>query len=622
MISKSTVFVAVARPSRARGPPSRRGRRRPPCSRSGRTGTCAPSLLTTTWPISPAAPRPSHSSPSSTMPPPTPVPQNTPSIERNGLRRAELELGLGGDVDVVGERDRRAERRLELLRQRVRALPVGQVARARDGARVVVDDAGRADADRGELARRDPALGQRLAQRADHRERDVGRAAGRRASGWRDEPSTSCALVHHHRLDLGSAEVDAAVPCHCLSSTRWRADPRRPRCPRNHTGGSGRTAPRSTSARRACGGRRRGGRRALVGVGRARRRPSARARTSPGARPATRPRRPRRAARGGRAGRARAARSRGRTATQPRAGGCVARVRIATGAAVPTARRPGGGAARRRAGCAPPHAPCAAQRREPHGVGLAAERAPARRRSREPARKRVERGLVLPHREQRPAAQVGAQRHRPPAAGAEQPPEAQAGRARAAAGGRGPCATMPRARSRAGSASGGRRRRAPVGYVVAAVLGYLLGSIPVALLVARRHGVDLRRDRRRQPGRLERARAARRRGARAPAFLGDGAKGAARRAGRPRARRLVGRVRRRRGRDGRPRVPAVRRLPRRQGGDDVRRRRRSRSPRSPRAICLGAVRRRDRRRARSSGARASACSRSRSSSSPPTRSST
>ena len=31
-----------------------------------------------------------------------------------------------------------------------------------------------------------------------------------------------------------------------------------------------------------------------------------------------------------------------------------------------------------------------------------------------------------------------------------------------------------------------------MGYVVAAVLGYLLGSIPVALWVARRHGVDLR----------------------------------------------------------------------------------------------------------------------------------
>ena len=37
------------------------------------------------WPISPAAPRPSHSAPSKTIPPPTPVPQNTPSRERKGL---------------------------------------------------------------------------------------------------------------------------------------------------------------------------------------------------------------------------------------------------------------------------------------------------------------------------------------------------------------------------------------------------------------------------------------------------------------------------------------------------------------------------------------------------------
>src|SRR4029078_7788362 len=55
-----------------------------------------------------------------------------------------------------------------------------------------------------------------------------------------------------------------------------------------------------------------------------------------------------------------------------------------------------------------------------------------------------------------------------------------------------PCARMPPARSRAGSASDGRRPGAPVGYVVAAVLGYLLGSIPVALWGARHHGVDLR----------------------------------------------------------------------------------------------------------------------------------
>jgi len=65
-----------------------------------------------------------------------------------------------------------------------------------------------------------------------------------------------------------------------------------------------------------------------------------------------------------------------------------------------------------------------------------------------------------------------------------------------------------------------------VGYVVAAVLGYLLGSIPVALWVARRHGVDLRQTGDGNPGAwnaLEQLG-----GRRAlPAFLGDAAKGLA-----------------------------------------------------------------------------------------------
>lgn len=65
-----------------------------------------------------------------------------------------------------------------------------------------------------------------------------------------------------------------------------------------------------------------------------------------------------------------------------------------------------------------------------------------------------------------------------------------------------------------------------MGYVVAAVLGYLLGSIPVALLVARRHGVDLRRTGDGNPGAwnaLEQLG-----GRRAlPVFLGDAAKGLA-----------------------------------------------------------------------------------------------
>jgi acyl phosphate:glycerol-3-phosphate acyltransferase len=62
-----------------------------------------------------------------------------------------------------------------------------------------------------------------------------------------------------------------------------------------------------------------------------------------------------------------------------------------------------------------------------------------------------------------------------------------------------------------------------VGYVVAAVLGYLLGSVPVALLVARRHGVDLRRTGDGNPGAWN---ALEQLGARraAPAFLGDAAK--------------------------------------------------------------------------------------------------
>src|SRR3954471_6665187 len=53
-------------------------------------GQRAPPGLTTTWPISPAAPRPVHGLPSSTIPPPTPVPQNTPRIVLYGLPAPSL----------------------------------------------------------------------------------------------------------------------------------------------------------------------------------------------------------------------------------------------------------------------------------------------------------------------------------------------------------------------------------------------------------------------------------------------------------------------------------------------------------------------------------------------------
>jgi acyl phosphate:glycerol-3-phosphate acyltransferase len=61
-------------------------------------------------------------------------------------------------------------------------------------------------------------------------------------------------------------------------------------------------------------------------------------------------------------------------------------------------------------------------------------------------------------------------------------------------------------------------------YVLAAVIGYLLGSIPAAAIVARRHGVDLYATGDRNPGAWN---ALEQLGARraAPAFIGDGLKG-------------------------------------------------------------------------------------------------
>jgi acyl phosphate:glycerol-3-phosphate acyltransferase len=62
-------------------------------------------------------------------------------------------------------------------------------------------------------------------------------------------------------------------------------------------------------------------------------------------------------------------------------------------------------------------------------------------------------------------------------------------------------------------------------YVAAVVVGYLLGSVPVALLVARRHGVDLRTTADGNPGAWNALEQLGPRRA-APAFLGDGLKGA------------------------------------------------------------------------------------------------
>ena len=305
----------------------------------------------------------------------------------------------------------------------------------------------------------------------------------------------------------------------------------------------------------------------------ARRRASARARTSPGAPPATRRRRPTRAARARRAARAAGAAIAPVEGHEPRRADRRAREdrdgTLASGApprGVAPPRRSGSARPTLRASAAARAAPCSSRAR----ASASAPGSPSRRGTRR-ARRRPPRPRTAPSAAGRRPASSSARGPCPAAA-------RSAGRAcGAAAAGPGPCATMPRARPRGGSGSGGRRRRAPVGYVAAAVLGYLLGSIPVALLVARRHGVDLRRTGDGNPGAwnaLEqlggRARArpcssATRPRACSPALAGlalagwwGGFAGVA-------------------ARDARPRVPAVRRLPRRQGGDDVRGRRRSRS---------------------------------------------
>ena len=155
----------------------------------------APSISTTTWPISPAPPRPIHGLPSRIRPPPTPVPQKTPSSELYEPPGAELELGVGRHLHVVADRDPAAERVLPAsLSERERALPAGQVARARD---VAVVDRARASrrrprrALRGSSSRRLGGVAQR------RRPSPPRRPTGRRSVGVgrRAEPSTLVLVV-------------------------------------------------------------------------------------------------------------------------------------------------------------------------------------------------------------------------------------------------------------------------------------------------------------------------------------------------------------------------------------------------------------------------------------------
>ena len=200
-----------ARRPRARcapGPPSRRGRRRPPCSRGARRGSACRRSLTTMWPISPAAPRPVQRLPSRISPPPTPVPQKTPSIESYGLPAPSLNSALVATSTSLPIRTCAPSASESVGPSGKLPSQPGQVAGLGDVAGLLVRVARRADADPGERVGLHAGGFGRLDQRLGHLGGDVrGPALGRRRAARL--AADLAGRADDRRLDLRPAEVDA-----------------------------------------------------------------------------------------------------------------------------------------------------------------------------------------------------------------------------------------------------------------------------------------------------------------------------------------------------------------------------------------------------------------------------
>ncbi len=139
---------------------------------------------------------------------------------------AEVELGLGRDLDVVADPDLGAEGFPQALRERKASLPARQVAGVGDDAGLLVDVARRADADPLQGRGLDPRLFGRLAQRRRHL---VGHVL-RSAAGGRRPPRLardSAGGVDDRRLDLRPAQVYPTAQLSHAGSLRW-ADEREP----------------------------------------------------------------------------------------------------------------------------------------------------------------------------------------------------------------------------------------------------------------------------------------------------------------------------------------------------------------------------------------------------------
>ena len=170
-------------------------------------GHLAPPRLTTMWPISPAAPRPSHGLPSRTGRRRRRCPRRRRAA-RELASGAELELGFGRDLDVVADPDRGAELVFERLGEREAAVPAGQVLRrettpvfssASPGEPTPTPASSRSRRRRPRRPRASPRPSPRRRPRAAARRRRVARFAEHLALG-----------VDDGGLDLRPTEVDPA----------------------------------------------------------------------------------------------------------------------------------------------------------------------------------------------------------------------------------------------------------------------------------------------------------------------------------------------------------------------------------------------------------------------------
>ena len=96
--------------------------------------------------------------PSTTMPPPTPVPQKTPRKDEKSAAGPEAALGVDRDVDVVADHHRPAELVGERRPERVGRVPTVDVRDLQDRAGGRVDRARGADADPLETHRLHPGF--------------------------------------------------------------------------------------------------------------------------------------------------------------------------------------------------------------------------------------------------------------------------------------------------------------------------------------------------------------------------------------------------------------------------------------------------------------------------------